>query len=67
MQTRRYVFPLVAKTPLISPSGWRFLPKTLEVPELPEIDPENVYAAHAEYEGLPPAHIREIWPSLGVR
>ena len=60
-------FESISPTPLVSPAKWRSsLPKTFAIPEFPEINPENVYAAQESYRGLPPEHIRVIWPSLEI-
>ena len=61
-------YPPISLYPLVDPpSNWRSLPRTLEIPELPEVDPENVWAAHPPYKGIPPEHIRIIWPTLGIK
>ena len=59
--------PLMGATPLVPRDAWQTLPQQLVRPVLPEIDPENVYALHPAYRGIPLAHIRQIWPMLGIK
>ena len=61
-------YPLVGDVPLVAPNAWRTLPKTLEKPtNIPEIDVENIYAAAPAYRGIPAEHVRQLWPTLGLK